>query len=149
MDSSRARLPARHYYRLPWVVLRLVVAIVLVLQLAYIPIHLYLVPHAHALNHALPEPFASDARHAEYTQDNGDHHHRHPATQHELKVTQPVRAPALILALLSATRHPEQPARPSQPQELAFSGLSPPELPQSWQFFFRAALPVRAPSVFA
>jgi hypothetical protein len=30
-----------------------------------------------------------------------------------------------------------------------FSGLSPPELSRSWQFFFRAALPVRAPSLFS
>jgi hypothetical protein len=33
------------------------------------------------------------------------------------------------------------------PQVVEFSGLSPPELSRCWQFVFRAALPVRAPSL--
>jgi hypothetical protein len=35
------------------------------------------------------------------------------------------------------------------PPVFEFSGLAPPELLRSWQFFFRTALPVRAPSLFS
>lgn len=122
----------------------------LVLYIAYTPIHLYLEPHsdgADSWERALPAPAAdcvADAGH-----DGDEHHERHPAAQHTLKVTQPVRVAVAEMVPVQAVEWVCVEADRSMPQVFGFSGLSPPELPRSWQFFFRAALPVRAPSLIS
>jgi hypothetical protein len=54
--------------------------------------------------------------------------------------------PFLILVLLSVVI--EAPLQELQPCSLATS-LPPPELPRAWQFYYRTALPPRAPSLVA
>ena len=78
--------------------------------------------------------------------DHGDHE-RHSAAEHKLKVLRSQRAAPmdLMLVLVAEPVIAEQDC--PLPQEFASSGLSPPEISCSWQFHFRAALPVRAPSL--
>jgi hypothetical protein len=130
-----------------WGPLRCCATLWLVFYIGYTPIHLYLEPHcddSHAGSGAAPThggDCVADDRH-----DGEEHHERHPAAEHKLKVTQPTRALVgelvLLEAMVRATPHESCP----QAQVVGFSGLSPPELSCSWQFIFRAALPVRAPS---
>jgi len=55
---------------------------------------------------------------------------------------------AVNLAIVLAMATPVEPLQPPTPTPTTFlsTNSSPPELTQTWQFVYRAALPVRAPS---
>jgi hypothetical protein len=126
--------------------IRFLVALVIIGQLIYIPIHLVAVPHAGEADFCTAAPGSACGIFLGLECHDGDHHARHSAAQHELKVTRPERAPVTVLALAPAAREFVTP--PECPLQLQFSvsGLSPPDLPGCWQFYSRAARPVRAPS---
>lgn len=122
----------------------------LVLYIVYTPIHLWLEPHSHDADAWVPTRLAVGAASVDQQgHDGDDHHERHPAAQHKLKVTQPTRAPLAELVPVQPMPWAEAERTCPPVQVVEFSGLSPPELPRSWQFFFRAALPVRAPSLLS
>jgi|GEM_PF-3005542 len=130
--------------------LRSCVALWLILQIVFTSIHLYLEPHSSGADSsssgasAWLTAFTGDDGH-----DGDGDHERHAAAQHELKALRFARlGPAQIFVALAVQWVDVEQDYP-QPQVFAFSGLSPPELPRSWQFLFRAALPVRAPSVLS
>lgn len=127
-------------------ILRFGVALWLVFYLVYTPFHLYCVPHSDETQSSPSAPMA----HAVALVDGGDHpeggHRDHSANQHKLKALRSDRAACADVMLVPVTVWME--AKSERPgRELpGFSGLSPPELHRGWQFLFRAALPVRAPS---
>ena len=128
--------------------LRLSVGLWLVLQIVYTPIHLYRVPHSEEADFSAPAPLGTAAALDGDEGHGGDgEHERHPAAQHKFKVLRSERAamPGVFLAPVVACAEVGQCC--PQPEVVDFSGLSPPELSCCWQFFFRAALPVRAPSL--
>ena len=55
--------------------------------------------------------------------------------------------PAFLFTLVVAKITAEPLATPPSDSDFVATALSPPELPRGWQFFLRAALPVRAPSL--
>jgi len=122
----------------------------LILQIVYTPIHLYLEPHSDGADSrswgasAWVTALLGDDGH-----DGDGDHERHPAAQHKFKVLRPERAALAEVLLAPAVASVEVAQDRPQPQVLEFSGLSPPELPRSWQFLLRAALPVRAPSLLS
>jgi hypothetical protein len=126
------------------------VVVWLVFCIVYTPIHLCLEPHSDGENPSTGTASAhsgdcvADERH-----DAGDHHERHSAEQHKFKVTQATRAIVadLIAVQLMEWVNPDEGC--PQPQAVEFSGLSPPEFHCCWQFIFRTALPVRAPSLLS
>ena len=128
--------------------LRLCVGLWLILQIVYTPIHLYLEPHSDGADSrswgasAWVTALLGDDGH-----DGDGDHARHPAAQHKFKVLRSERAamPGVFLAPVVACAEVGQCC--PQPEVVDFSGLSPPELSCCWQFFFRAALPIRAPSL--
>jgi hypothetical protein len=128
-------------------VLRFFAALLLVVQIVYTPIHLYRVPHSDEAEFGAATPqtsaaaFVVDADH-----DGAGHHQRHSAVQHKLKVLRSQRAAPMDLMLVPVVEWVAAEKDCPEPQVFEFSGLSPPELPRCWQFLFRAALPVRAPS---
>ena len=130
--------------------LRLCVGLWLVLQIVYTPIHLYRVPHSEEADFSAPAPLGTAAALDGDEGHGGDgEHERHPAAQHKFKVLRSERAAMAGVFLAPAVECVEVAQDCPQPQVVNFSGLSPPELHRSWQFFFRAALPVRAPSLFS
>lgn len=130
--------------------LRLCLGLGLVFYIVYAPIHLYLEPHSEDTDAWAPTRTAADAASVgQQDHDGDDHHARHPAAQHKLKVMQPTRAPVAEMAAVQPVQWVEPERACPPPQAFGFSGLSPPELPRCWQFVFRAALPVRAPSVLS
>ena len=130
--------------------LRLCTALWLVFYIVYTPIHLYRVPHsdgADCATSAVPGgglEFAADESH-----DGHGNHERHPAAQHKFKVTQSTRAVLVDMLPVQAVEWVDVEKDCPLPQVFVFSGLSPPELPGCWQFIFRTALPVRAPSLLS
>ena len=130
--------------------LRLCVGLWLVLQIVYTPIHLYQVPHAEEADFSTATPLASAAAfEGDEDQDSDGHHERHSAAQHKLKVLRSQRAPVAEMVSVTVAEWVVTEKDCPQPQVFGFSGLSPPELPRCWQFLFRTALPVRAPSVLS
>jgi hypothetical protein len=130
--------------------LHLCVALLLVLQIVYTPIHLYQVPHSDEIDFSAAAPLASAAAFVGNEDQDGDgHHERHSAAQHKLKVLRSQRAPVAEIDWVTVVDWVVAEKDGPQPQVFSFSGLSPPELPRCWQFLFRAALPVRAPSVLS
>ena len=130
--------------------LRVCVAILLVVQIVYTPFHLLREPHSDEDEFSAASPLAATAAFAGAETSDGDgHHERHSAAQHKLKVVRSQRAPVAELGLVTVVECVVVEKDCPQPQMVDFSGLSPPELPRSWQFFFRAALPVRAPSLLS
>ena len=139
-----------HTSRMAGAVLRFCVALWLVLQIVYTPIHLSLEPHSEEAEFSAAAPLAPAAAFAGDEGHEGDgHHERHPAAQHKFKVLRSERAALAEVFLAPAVACLEVGQDCPQPQVVDFSGLSPPELLRSWQFFFRAALPVRAPSLLS
>ena len=131
-------------------VLRVCAALWLVFYIVYTPIHLYREPHSESADispgpttGSMTDVVAADGH------DGDDHHGRHPAAQHKFKVTQPTRAPIAEMAPVPAVQWVEAETACPQPRVFGFSGLSPPALSRCWQFFLRAALPVRAPSLLS
>jgi hypothetical protein len=129
--------------------LQFFVGLSLVCAIAYTPIHLYLEPHSQGSGVGTGTALAQCGECAVGAAHDGDNHDdRHCVQQHQL-VTLPTRA-------LVAERMPVQAMKWVDGHE-GFSharvagplGLSPPEFCCSWQFLFRAALPVRAPSLFS
>lgn len=132
------------------VALRWCTALWLVCYLVHTPIHLLLEPHSGAADswdNAFPAAAACTV--AEAGSAGEEDHERHPAAQHTLKVTQPVRVAVAEMVSGQAVESVYVEAGRPMPQGFGFSGLSPPELSQCWQFVFRAALPVRAPSLIS
>ena len=130
--------------------LRTCVALWLILQIVCTSIHLYLEPHSDGAD---SRSCGASASLTGFTGD-GDHdgdgdHERHSAAQHELKALRSVRLGPAQIFVASAVQWVDVEQDCPQPQVFQFSGLSPPELPRSWQFLFRAALPVRAPSLLS
>jgi hypothetical protein len=118
--------------------------------IAYTPIHVYVEPHSGDLDfsHGAAST-GSDECVVEDAHNGHDHSHRHPAEQHKFQVTQPTRAMVAERMAVQAMEWVDSYAGCPQPQVVGFSGLSPPELPCSWQFVVRAALPIRAPCLLA
>jgi hypothetical protein len=113
------------------------------LQIVCTSIHLYLEPHSDGVDFRSSgaTAFTGDDGH-----DNDGDHERHPAAQHKFKALRLERAALAEVLLAPAVACVEVGQGCPQPQMFQFSGLPPPELSRSWQFFVRAALPVRAPS---
>lgn len=129
-------------------VLRRCLALLLVLQIVYTPIHLYLEAHSDEVEFSAAVGSASGASFVVPAGEESDgHHERHSALQHKLKVLRSERAALPDLVLATAVQWIDAAQDTPQPQGVDFSGLSPPELARGWQFLFRAALPVRAPSL--
>jgi hypothetical protein len=132
------------------VVLRLCVALLLVLQIVYAPIHLYREPHSNEADISGAPPFAPAAGFVSTEDEDADsHHERHSASQHKLQVLRSQRVPVAEMVLVPMVALVVAEQEGPHPQVFEFSGLSPPELLRSWQFYFRAALPVRAPSLLS
>jgi len=152
MAMTRAARPrgCRRACRQATAALRFCAALWLVFYTAYTPIHLYLEPHSNAADSwesALPAAAADWV--ADPGHEGDEHHERHPAAQHTLKVTQPVRVALAEMVPVQTVEWVHVEPDCSMPPVFGFSGLSPPELARCWQFFFRAALPVRAPSLIS
>ena len=130
--------------------LRACVPLWLILQIVFTSIHLYLEPHSDGAGtnsggaSAWFTAFAGDDDH-----DGDGDHERHSAAQHELKALRSARLGPAQIFVASAVQWVDVEQDCPQPQVFEFSGLSPPELPRSWQFLLRAALPVRAPSLLS
>lgn len=146
MNLLRKPQWTRHASRQTGVVPRICLAILLIYNILYTPIHLHRMPHSHGADFhgAVTSVPAALWRAAEGHDD--DHHPPHPAAQHKLNLVKTERLIWEWLWVIPVTAWLDpQNCRPAL-QKFDFSGLSPPELICGWQFFFRAALPVRAPS---
>lgn len=140
----------RHARRQASAVLRFCVALWLLLTIAYTPIHLCLEPHSDEADSGLAA--ASTLTKATLVKDGHEgeeHHEQHSAAQHQLKVLRSSRSALAEVMLVPVMEWMDAEKDYPQPQVFGFSGLSPPELTCCWQFLFRAALPVRAPSLFS
>jgi len=136
--------------RMAGAAMRLCVGLWLVLQIVYTPIHLYREPHSDEADISAPTPLASAAAYeGDEHQGSDEHHERHSAAQHKIKVLRSHRAPVAEMVPVQAVQWVEAERDCPAPQVVEFSGLSPPEFHCCWQFIFRAALPVRAPSLFS
>jgi hypothetical protein len=136
--------------RMAGAALRLCVGLWLVVQIVYTPIHLYREPHSDEADVSPPTPLASGAAYeGDARQGSDEHHERHSAAQHKIKVLRSQRAPVAEMVPVRALQWVEAERDCPAPQLVVFSGLSPPEFVRSWQFVFRAALPVRAPSLLS
>lgn len=130
--------------------LRFSLALFLMLQIVCTSIHIYLEPHSDLLDSGSNErPALVTAVIGDDGHDDDSDHERHPVTHHDLKALRTQRAPvAEMVMIVTEAWAPAEKDCP-EPQAFEFSGLSPPEFPRCWQFFLRAALPVRAPSLLA
>ena len=130
--------------------LRSCAALWLILQIVCTSIHIYLEPHSDGPDSessgapAWLTTFTGDDSH-----DGDGDHQRHSAAQHELNALRSVRLVPAQIFVASAVQWVDVEQDCPQPTVFEFSGLSPPELPRSWQFLLRAALPVRAPSLLS
>jgi hypothetical protein len=142
----RARRP-RHTRRTAKAVLRVCASLCLVFHIVYTPIHLCLEPHSDDTDiRASAAPARATVAAEDEDHAGGGHHGRHPALEHKFKVLKPERVGQAEMSLASGPV-PACTCEDCPPRKgLDSSGLSPPELPRSWQFILRAALPVRAPS---
>jgi hypothetical protein len=116
-----------------------------VLQIVCAPLHIHLEPHRYLPDFDAAGSLVSTVV-SEEAHDKHGHHDQHSAAQHKLTA---LRLARLALGqMLPVAAMPWVDARPDLPEMpiFEFSGLSPPELPRCWQFLFRAALPIRAPS---
>jgi hypothetical protein len=130
--------------------LRFSVALWLMLQIVCTSIHLYLEPHSDGADFRSSGALAWVTAFTGDDDDDGDgDHERHSAAQHELKALRSVRLVPGQVFVTSAVQWVDVEQDCPQPQVFECSGLSPPELPRCWQFLFRAALPVRAPSLLS
>ena len=130
--------------------LRFCVALWLVFHILYTPIHLHRMPHSEEADFIAEAPLAAGAAFVSDEGHDGDEHHeRHPAAQHKFKVVNSERLVLVQMLAVPAVKWMNAEQDCPQPQVFDCSGLSPPELPGCWQFFFRAALPVRAPSLLS
>jgi hypothetical protein len=133
--------------RKAWGAVRLLAALWMAFYIAYTPIHLYLEPHSDGGDATTGTASArSGDRVADDRHHGDDHPGRHQAEQHKLKATQPARAAVVELMPVQAVEWLDSHQDPPQPLLVEHSGLSPPGFSCRWQFIFRAALPVRAPS---
>ena len=150
MSRPIHRRLTEHTRRQASAALRFCAALWLVFQFVYTPIHLHLEPHSDAADIGLTaSPTDSTTIAGDDEHDGDEHHERHPAAQHKFKVLRSEKAAAAEHVLVSAVEWTFAEMDCPQPQAFGFSGLSPPELPRCWQFLFRAALPVRAPSLLS
>ena len=123
--------------------MRFCVAVWVVFQILYTPIHLCQVPHLdegdlHAASAAAPGAVAAVLA-GDDDQDAHGHHERHPAAQHKFKVVSSERLVQVGVWLAPAVEWRDAEKACPQPPVFGFSGLSPPEFSSSWQFIFRAA----------
>jgi hypothetical protein len=123
-------------------------ALLLVIQVVYTPIHIMRVPHSDEADIIATSPLAIAAAYlVDEDQDGDGHHERHAASQHKLKVLRSERLVMGQIFVASAVPFVDAAQNYPKPPMVEFSGLSPPEFTHCWQFIFRAALPVRAPSI--
>ena len=136
--------------RKAWGAVRFFAALWMAFYIAYTPIHLYLEPHVDG-GSASSETACTHRgdRVADDRHGAGEHHERHSAEQHKFKVTQPTRAIAAEMVPVQLMEWVNLDNGCPQPKMVESSGLSPPEFHCCWQFLFRAALPVRAPSLLS
>lgn len=127
--------------------LRFCLAVYLILQIVCTPLHLYLEPHSDFVADEWTTSWAQTTAEISCQAHHSDSdHERHSASHHALKALRTQRTPVVDMVFVMATEC-LPPAKPCLAEEVSvFSGLSPPELPRSWQFVLRTALPVRAPS---
>lgn len=119
----------------------------LVFYILYTPIHLYRVPHSEEADYTAAAPLVAAAALVGDEDEHDDgHHQRHPSAQHKFKLVNSERVVLGQMWVVPAVEWEDAEQDCSQPRVFDFSGLSPPELLRCWQFFFRAALPIRAPS---
>ncbi|MBI5383464.1 MAG: hypothetical protein HZA90_02115 [Verrucomicrobia bacterium] len=129
---------------------RIGAALGLVFSLLYSPIHLNLEPHFDDADFGSPAAAAwATALVGEESHDGDGHHERHPAAHHKFKGVSSERLVVVEMLVVPAVEWMDAEKDCPQPPVFGFSGLSPPELPHGWQFLFRAALPVRAPSLLS
>jgi hypothetical protein len=125
-------------------------ALYLMVQIVWTPIHLYLEPHSD-----LADTRSSGAEaqfrvlRGDDAHDDHSDHERHPAAQHDLKVLRTPQAQVAQVVMIRAEEWVAVEKECPLGRVSDFSGLSPPEIPRCWQFLFRAALPVRAPSLLS
>jgi hypothetical protein len=128
--------------------LRLGASLWFVWCIAFTPLHLYLEPHADETEFAsftnAPTTIGGDTGH-----DDPGNHEQHSAAQHKLKVLRTHRAAPLDVVLAPVAECWVAAPHILPPLVSESSGLSPPEFACGWQFVFRAALPVRAPSLLS
>ena len=136
--------------RMAGAALRLCVGLWLVVQIVYTPIHLYREPHSDEAEMSAPPHLASATVYeGDEHQGSDEHHERHSAAQHKIKVLRSQRALVVEMVPVEVVQWVEAERDCPAPQLFEFSGLSPPEFIRSWQFVFRTALPVRAPSLLS
>ena len=130
--------------------LRCCVSFLLVIQILYTPVHLRLVPHSDDAELGQAAALAADPGIAAADDHDGHgRHERHSASQHQFKGVSSQRAPVAEMALVTLVEWVAAEEGGSAAPRFEFAGLSPPEFLCSWQFFLRAALPVRAPSLLS
>lgn len=129
------------------------VAIWLVCQLLYTPIHLVLESHADEVSPvgtaSVPTTLAC-LDHDDSHRD--DHHEWHPSSQHSFEAVNSNRlvvVSALVMVALPWLEAVEGFSDLQEPPDCRRPGLAPPELVRAWQFHTRAAPPVRAPSALS
>jgi hypothetical protein len=130
-------------------ILRSCIAIYLILQILWTPIHVFMEPHSDLADARWSRTLSHDKSSlVSEGHDSDSDHERHSASQHNIQVLSPRTLPAAEMALVHFTECQlmENVRTEEQILVLSGSGLSPPELLRSWQFISRAALPVRAPS---
>jgi hypothetical protein len=129
---------------------RIFTALLLVIQIVYTPIHIMRVPHSDEADIIASSPLViAAASLVDADQDGDGHHERHSASQHKLKVLRSERLVMGQLFAVPAVQLVDAPQYCPKPTVVGFSGLSPPQFTRCWQFLFRAALPVRAPSILS
>lgn len=127
---------------------RACLVLLLVLQIVYTPLHLFLEPHSDEADFCgagaatVVATMAADGGH-----DDHEDNERHAAAEHKLKVLRSSRAAPMDLLVVFVAEPVIAEQDCPLPQEFESSGLSPPEISCCWRFHFRAALPVRAPSL--
>jgi hypothetical protein len=127
--------------------LRLGLSFWLAFSILYTPVHLSLEPHFDDAGSGSSAPQTNAAVFVgDPDQDGHGHSDQHPAAQHKLKALRSQRAPLAELGPVPVVRCMDVEEACPRPPMFDFTGLPPPELPRCWQFLFRAALPIRAPS---
>ena len=123
----------------------------LVCHLLYTPIHLLLESHAEEVHPVEAASRAAAVACLDRDDSHGDDYHEwHPASQHSFEAVNSSRLvvpSTLVIVTMPWLEAVEGFSEPQEPPGCRGQGPAPPELVRGWQFHFRAAPPVRAPSV--
>ena len=122
----------------------------LLVQVVYTPIHILQESHTDELSFNGTTRRASTAVSvSDDDQDEDGHAGEHSAEQHKLKALRSGRLVLNPAVLVLAVQWVDTTQDDPQPPMFAFLSRAPPELHRSWQFIFRTALPIRAPSILS